>query len=593
LYALLRSVFACLLIRFMRLLNFLSIQNFTLMGRKAAWILALQAVSLTVFAQQLPPLAFPSTEPAPGVPAKGASPVQITTTPGVISANQVEAIAVEVKGFTFTGNVTYPAEKLQVLIADEINKAHNLASLDRVAERVTQFYRTEGFSVARAYLPPQQSADGTIRIAIVEGRYDHIVLKNNSSITDDFLRKIVARNLCETPSLSEREDACRDRRVRDKGLERSVLLLKDLQGITATAAMGPGERIGTSNLEITATDVRKQLYSLSADNYGSSSTGKIRFNGSAEYYNLRHTGDTLTLGVSTTGKGSNTGSIGYSEALGYTGLRVGVAFARGHYRLGGGFDATLSHGTSNTLSAYASYPLVRGVNRSLYARASVEARGLYDSVDVSGLHYKKNAHAFRAGLNGDHLDGWGGGGYNNYGMMFTSGYLGGQESVTASLGHFDKVTFNYARQQVLTGPMTLYAGLYGQHTSKNLDGSEQIGIGGPTAVRGYAGEAGGGVGVVGTLEVRYTTPFVIKNDPASLTYSAFLDRGWVSTYQTITATTPELKRSLGGYGVGITLQQSIQYFVRATYARHPSSQPSLVSPDKNGEFWLNAGFTFQ
>jgi hemolysin activation/secretion protein len=531
----------------------------------------------------------------PLAPTQGVSPVTRTEVSSAQAAPGSSA-SVLVSGFTFTGNSAISSEELTQLVQSSLNQKLDLAGLDQVTDRVSRHYRSKGFAVARAYLPPQESADGTIRIAIIEGQFDQVKIKNTSSVNTDRLSKMVAANLCDDNGTDA--TGCKGSLVEDAGLERTVLLLKDLPGTTAAANIKPGSAVGTTDFEVEVKTLRSALYSVGLDNYGSTATGKIRLNAGADFYNLSNNGDTLSLGFASTVKqGSNTGSIAYSLPAGYSGARMGVALARSQYRLGAGFDATKSHGTSNTLSWFGSYPVLRSVNRSFYIRGSAEVRGMYDSVDLTKNYFRKNATVLRAGFNGDNVDSFGGGGYTVYGATVTNGLLNTNDVADATTaktaGRFNKLAYNIARQQALSGPITLYGSVNGQLAgSRNLDGSEQIGIGGPGAVRGYAGEAGGSQGLVGSLELRHTQPFKLgeSNSSYNVTSAVFVDRGWVNLYKDTSRVTAS-KRALGGYGVSLTLQSSNLY-VRAVYAGHRASQPSQVTPTENTNFWLQAGYSY-
>jgi hemolysin activation/secretion protein len=523
----------------------------------------------------------------------GGSP--ISRTPAAAPAvREASAVDVVVAKFTFTGNDTIPSEVLAQLVIDKLGQRLDLAGLDQVADRISRHYRTQGFTVARAYLPPQQITEGSVTIAVTEGLYGQINLQNSSQIDASRLSKTIAANLCAGAIGSD----CKGTTVQDAGLERAVLILKDLPGTTATANIKPGKLVGTTDLDVAVKTIKSEAYSVGLDNYGSASTGKVRVNANADLHNLNNNGDTLSLGYATTLKRStNTGSIAYSLPAGYSGARVGVALARGQYRLGQGYDDTNSHGTSNSLSLYGSYPVVRSVNNSFYVRGSAEVRGMYDSVDLEGTTIRKNATVLRAGFNGDNVDSLGGGGYTVYGATLSTGVLNTSDAADLTGakvgGKFSKLAYNLGRQQALSGPITLYGSLNGQLVgSRNLDGSEQMGIGGPGAVRGYAGEAGGSQGVVGNLELRHTQPVLLSDGgkPVSLTSAIFVDRGWINTYKDTTGVAA-YKRALGGYGVSLTAQ-SAAFYARAVYAGHSAAQPSVVTPNSNTNFWLQAGLNY-
>jgi hemolysin activation/secretion protein len=45
-----------------------------------------------------------------------------------------------------------------------------LAELEKVAEVVTAELKDRGYSLARAYIPPQDTNDGVMEIVVVEGK---------------------------------------------------------------------------------------------------------------------------------------------------------------------------------------------------------------------------------------------------------------------------------------------------------------------------------------------------------------------------------------------------------------------------------------
>ena len=136
-----------------------------------------------------------------------------------------------------------------------------------------------------------------------------------------------------------------------------------------------------------------------------------------------------------------------------------------------------------------------------------------------------------------------------------------------------------------------------------MDGSEQTGLGGPSSTRGYGGEAGGSTGANATLELRYSAPLKIGDDVQNVTYSVFVDRGWVRFYETLpsgTAAGTLNTRALSSYGLTMTLQSPPQiptptswgYFLRAMYGLHSMKEPSFVEPTSRGKFWIQGGISF-
>ena len=63
----------------------------------------------------------------------------------------------------------YPESKLDIYTKPVIGKKVTLVEVYDIAQRITQYYRDDGYVLASAYLPPQGIKDGIVTIQIVEG----------------------------------------------------------------------------------------------------------------------------------------------------------------------------------------------------------------------------------------------------------------------------------------------------------------------------------------------------------------------------------------------------------------------------------------
>lgn len=432
------------------------------------------------------------------------------------------------------------------------------------------------------------SSDGGIPDAIAHQQLT-VHLKNTSRIATEHIQQLVVKNLCPAWLNAATDELCAGHRIRNADWERAILLVKDLPGVNAVAHVKSAAAFSTAHVPASRLDLvvraEKPIYSLGLDNYGFDARGKTRLNASADFGNLYSNGDHFSFGMSDAiTRGAVAGGASYSLPVGFDGMRAGMALARTHYRLGAGFTDSQGYGNSDVWSAYGNYPLIRVVNRSLYVRGVVESVALTDHLDSTvstpSSTTQKAGRVVRFGLNGDNVDAFGGGGYTSYNMAIASGKITShQPDVIAadaakaqSLGYFNKLSYNVARQQALSGALTLYGSVSGQYARKNLDASEQMNITGPAAVRAYgAGSEGrGSTGVVGTLELRYTVPMSLWGASSNLTYGVFTDRGWVKN-----------NPCLGGTGVFASLQAR-RYYVRAASATQGSSV----------QFWLQTGLNF-
>jgi hemolysin activation/secretion protein len=111
-----------------------------------------------------------------------------------------------------------------------------------------------------------------------------------------------------------------------------------------------------------------------------------------------------------------------------------------------------------------------------------------------------------------------------------------------------------SREQVLFDTWSLYTQGRGQIANKNLDSYHKMALGGPTAVRAYAGgESAGDTAVIGTTELRYLYTFALFEKDTSMRLAAFYDLGWskIDT-KPLTGTTVNTA-TRGGYGLELNI----------------------------------------
>jgi hemolysin activation/secretion protein len=65
---------------------------------------------------------------------------------------------------------TIDGTELESLVVPYVGSDMGLAELEKVAEVVTAELKDRGYSLARAYIPPQDTNDGVMEIVVVEGK---------------------------------------------------------------------------------------------------------------------------------------------------------------------------------------------------------------------------------------------------------------------------------------------------------------------------------------------------------------------------------------------------------------------------------------
>ena len=551
------------------------------MFKKKLLPLALLALSPSLFAQQAPNAGsqLQQIPPAP-VQTKEIPNIRLEPSTAPVSAAS-DAVKVTVNSLRISGAHIYPQAELLALTGFKPGSELTLGELRGMALKITQHYRDAGYFVALAYLPAQEISNGAVTIAVTEGQYGKVEVRNQSHLSDALIN-------------SQLDGLNTGYAIAIAPLESRLLLLSDIPGVKVSSTLTPGAVAGTSDLIVDVTPGQRVTGSIDVDNAGNRYTGENRLGATVNLNNAAGLGDVASLRVLTTGKGLNYARGSYQLQLGKA--TVGAAYSWLGYELGKEFASLQAHGTAKVASVYGSYPLIRSRNTNLYAQLGYDHKVFQDEVDSTATVTDRKAQVLMATLRGDHRDSIGGGGLSSYALTGTAGNIDIEtpamrtfDAATAKTqGHFSKVGFSAMRLQSVTDIVSLYAGINGQVASKNLDSSEKMQLGGMNGVRAYPeGEAYADEGYLATLEARVQLFKYSQRMPGQLQLIGFVDGGSVKINKNPWAAGNN-RRSLSGAGVGLSWSKYNDYLVRAYYARKLGSGAALSAPDKDGRFWIQA-----
>jgi len=519
--------------------------------------------------QQIPP---PTARPMPVPDVRIERPEPTADAPAEGERIRVDALRI-------SGATVFTEAELVAASGVAPGRDLTLPELRNAAAAITRFYNDHGYVLAQAYLPAQDVREGVVTLAVIEGRYGAIDLRNASGVSDTVARRLLAG--LDSGDL-----------VTMAPLERRLLLLSDVPGVLVHSTLSPGAQVGAADLTVDLTPARRLSGSLEADNAGNRYTGAYRFGGSVNYANATGYGDLLSLRLLASTEGLAYGRAAWQAPLGAA--TVGVAYTHLDYDLGREFEALDAGGTADIVSVFASYPLVRSRNANLYALASFDAKFLTDEIGLVAQTSDKEIRAVTLGLRGDSRDSFGGGGWNTGSLSWTSGDLDienplerAADAVSArSQGGFNRLQYAVSRLQSVAGPLSLYGSLRGQVSADNLDSSEKMELGGAYAVRAYPeGEAYGDEGYVATLEARLDLDTWTGALPGRFQLIGFVDAGEVNFAHDPWFTGPNHAERSGG-GVGVNWFGPNDLILRAAYARRFNDQIATSGPDERGRAWF-------
>ncbi len=498
------------------------------------------------------PRQAPAAPPVTGPPAPEPS---VPAAPATVAPVGAERLRFTLTALAIEGVTAYPPETFHPLYGHLIGTEISVADLYAVAAAITDRYRADGYMISRALVPAQRIEGGAARLAVIEGFVSEVILEGASE-----------------PTLAARAEraAMAARPLTLRALERSILLLNDLPGVTAQGLIEPAPSgpAGAARLAVTAESRRAWEGFLAIDNRGSRYVGPWQASAGGSVSSVIRAYDRVAFRVvgASPLRELRYGEIGYETPIGPDGWTIAASAFVSRSQPGFTLAPLDVEGKSVGLSLGAAYPIIR--SRSENLRTSI-AFTPYDSTnDVLGRSdvspaYEDNIRPLRAALAYDHADGWDG---LNFAMVELSQGLDGlgaspqdrpNPSRPGARTRFTRLVGEASRLQALDGlypGLALYLAARGQWSfGAPLVAFEQFGLGGARFGRGYdPSEIAGDNGIAGTVELQWSTGFLpgwyTFGRQATIQPYFFYDAGLVTN-----ASSSQPSQSLASAGAGIRL----------------------------------------
>jgi hemolysin activation/secretion protein len=203
-----------------------------------------------------------------------------------------------------------------------VGKSASISELQSIASKLADFYRYNGL-IALVTLPDQDVTTGNIQLNIQEATYGgtEITTENGQSkVKESLISKIMGFRM-------------QDKKLNMKEVDRRILLINDLPGITAQSSLVPGENEGETKVNLVVKNSKPFAGSaVVLDNYGSRSTGRARAVANLNINSPFGIGDQIRL-TALKSEGVNYGRFDYSLPVGASGLTMGVNLSYLEYDL--------------------------------------------------------------------------------------------------------------------------------------------------------------------------------------------------------------------------------------------------------------------
>lgn len=425
--------------------------------------------------------------------------------------------AVEIEGVT-----AFSSGELAASYQSFLRRSVSERDLVTIVESITRRYHERGFALSRAVLAPQDIVNGRVRITVLEGRVDEIVLKGAGA------ERFGARRLLN-PLVAQRPLSLAT-------LERHLLLVNDTPGvrIADVTIEEIGEATGRFRLSLLL-ETWHLWSGFDLDNRGAAEIGPLEAFLSTAFNSYAIGGETLTLNLATTP--DTTRELRFAGAVldvpvGSDGTRLGLMASYSNiwpddYRrpLQGRIE-TQYWAISGTIVSF------RSRESSLWLTALAALRNA-DESDALGAVYRDRIRFFGIDAVYQARDPDKSLRYLALGLRYGADILGASEkgdpllSRTDGSGEFAKAVVTLSRLNTLSEQWSFLLAGTAQLSSAPLLASEEFFLGGPMFGRAYrSGEVGGDAGLAGFAEVRFDQPV---EDPIVESYQvyAFVDSGVV------------------------------------------------------------------
>jgi hemolysin activation/secretion protein len=250
-----------------------------------------------------PPSAPPSPAPQPPTPLPAPSDLLRPDNPLTTPNEQIPSVSetLTVKRFEVVGSTVFSREQFAKVLAPFTNKPIAFAQLLQARTVISELYIKNGYITSGAYIPPQILTSGVVKIQVVEGGLEDIVVTGTRRLNRNYVRSRLA--LATSPPLK-----------RERLLEALQLLQQNPLIQNLSAELAAGSRPGTSVLSITVREAKSFNTQVVLDNGRSPSVGSFRRRLQINEANLLGLGDNLSVGYTNT-DGSNSFDASYTLPL--------------------------------------------------------------------------------------------------------------------------------------------------------------------------------------------------------------------------------------------------------------------------------------
>lgn len=421
------------------------------------------------------------------------------------------------KKLEFEGNTIYSYEDLYPIFEDMLDKEVSLADLQLLTEAIEKRYVENGYILTRVIIPPQEiDASGVVKLQVVEGFVADVLIEGETNKVLGMVEALIKPVLQSKP-------------LQIKIMERSMLLINDLPGVTTKAVLTPSVDVPGASTLVLVIEQDTFEGNFTWNNRGTKYVGPNQFITQLSLNNIfQHVArTTLDSKITSATRELRSFDLRHNAQVFENGSTLEGSLTYNRVQPGNDLSSLKVDGKSTTVALIYRYPFIRS------RRVNLSGTLIYDYLNsetkLSNILFTLDRiESARAGISFDILDNLRG--INLITATYAQGLnmFSGEEQPPLKRSRADgrkdygKVQATYTRLQYLPDNFSLFFSTSGQYAFNALLSAEEFGYGGEQYGSAYdSSEIVGDSGVDGKIELRYNYPESSKLFPSTQYYASY------------------------------------------------------------------------
>lgn len=199
--------------------------------------------------------------------------VGMTVCLGMVATVCAQTPRFEIRRYLIEGNTLLAAAEIEAAVAPHRGGERDFGDIQRALEALEAAYRARGYAAVSVQLPEQEVTAGEVRFRVVEGRVGQVTVEGNRHFsTPNVLAALSALVAGEVPNA--------------RAISESIQLANENPARQVDVVLSVGEKEGELDVRVNVTDERPWRGFLSYDNTGNAATGQHRLGVALQHANL-------------------------------------------------------------------------------------------------------------------------------------------------------------------------------------------------------------------------------------------------------------------------------------------------------------------